>query len=94
MESDLADLWRTLLDIDQVGRNDSFFALGGNSLKSLQVLNRIKSVFGVVISVRDFFGDPTIAALAQIIEQTLAEQLAELSEEDAAALLANEEKTP
>ncbi|EWC64467.1 Non-ribosomal peptide synthetase [Actinokineospora spheciospongiae] len=48
-----------------------FFELGGNSLQATQVLGGIREVFGVRLSVTDFFQNPTIRSLAVRIDHAL-----------------------
>jgi len=82
LESRLADLWQQVLGLDRVGRSDNFFSVGGNSLKSIQVLVRLKDAYGINVPVRDFFNAPTIGALAVVVEQALLEYVSSLSEEE------------
>jgi len=63
-EAKLAELWHAVLGIENVSVKDNFFELGGNSLKAVQLLNRISQVFGIEFSLREFFEAPTIAKLA------------------------------
>jgi amino acid adenylation domain-containing protein len=88
LEQEVAEMWKEVLGVDTVGRGDRFFAVGGTSLKSLQILNRISTTFGVQVSVRDFFTTPTIESLAASIESALLEKLSAMSDEEAAELLA------
>ncbi|MEU7114584.1 non-ribosomal peptide synthetase [Streptomyces sp. NPDC046182] len=88
LEEQVAELWREVLGVDGIGRTDVFFAVGGNSLKSLQLLNRVNATFGVQVSVRDFFAQPTVAGVAEAVETALIELVAGLSDEEAATLLA------
>ena len=69
IEEILADMWGTLLGVEQVGVEDNFFRLNGNSLIALQAISRIQSVFGVKLSVRSFFEKPTVAELAAIVAE-------------------------
>ncbi|MGZ5020593.1 MAG: thioesterase domain-containing protein, partial [Chthoniobacterales bacterium] len=55
-----------------IGRSDSFFHLGGNSLLAVRLLARIETELGANLSVHDLFTHPTIAGLAALIDQTEA----------------------
>lgn len=81
LEVQLASVWQQVLGLDTIGRSDNFFSLGGNSLKSIQVLVRIQDTYGVHVQVRDFFNAPTIKGLAGLVEQTLIDYVASLSAE-------------
>jgi amino acid adenylation domain-containing protein/non-ribosomal peptide synthase protein (TIGR01720 family) len=64
VEEKLALIWEELLEIDQIGINDNFFALGGHSLMAIRVLAAIRTVLGREITINDVFEYPTIALLA------------------------------
>lgn len=82
LERELATVWTHVLGLQNVGRGDSFFSLGGNSLKSIQVIARVKDEFGVDVRVRDFFSNPTVAGLAGVVERLLVAYVASLSDEE------------
>ena len=63
----VAGLLRELLGVSRVGAHDSFFDLGGHSLLATRVVARIHATFGVSLSLRDLFEDPTVARLAERI---------------------------
>jgi thioesterase domain-containing protein len=67
-EWSLAAIWHQVLGIEQVGIHDNFFEAGGNSLKAIQAISRIKKSFRSSITVRDFFRYPTIAGLASLLK--------------------------
>ena len=62
-ESILARIWAEVLGIDEVGVDEDFFELGGDSLLSIRILARANKE-GLRISPEDFFAQPTIAAQA------------------------------
>jgi amino acid adenylation domain-containing protein len=68
VEETLASIWATVLGVEQVGIYDNFFELGGHSLLATQVLSRLRNIFQVELSLRSFFEAPTIAKLADTIE--------------------------
>lgn len=74
-EEALASIWTGLLGVQQPGVHDSFFELGGHSLLAMQVVSRVRDTFDVELRVRSLFEAPTIAGLAQIIAQMLADNL-------------------
>ncbi len=53
----------------QVGTNQSFFDLGGDSLAAMRLTARIRTVLNSELSVRDVFTTPTVAGLAVTIDQ-------------------------
>ena len=68
-EQRLCELFADLLGLDQVGRNDHFFDLGGNSLLAVRTVARIHSeLASTVPTIAAFFGSPTPAALAAMID--------------------------
>ncbi|MGJ5630491.1 amino acid adenylation domain-containing protein [Nostoc sp. CALU 1950] len=69
IEETLAIIWAELLAIEQIGVNDNFFQLGGHSLIATQILSRVREVFQVELSFHHIFENPSIAGLAQLIEQ-------------------------
>jgi non-ribosomal peptide synthase protein (TIGR01720 family) len=62
-EKVIADIWRELLGVPEVRVTDNFFALGGDSIISLQVIARAKK-FGIQLTPRMFFQHQTVAAIA------------------------------
>lgn len=71
----LADIWRDVLGVKQVGAHDGFFELGGHSLLAAQVIARLHAVLNVEVSLQQFFAAPTVAGLAPVIEVALLEQI-------------------
>ena len=72
----LAGIWAEVLQLDKVGIHDNFFALGGHSLLATQVISRLRKVCQRELPLRLLFETSSLAALAQKIEQSLQEQIA------------------
>jgi amino acid adenylation domain-containing protein/non-ribosomal peptide synthase protein (TIGR01720 family) len=72
----LADIWAKVLRLDRVGIHDNFFALGGDSILSIQIVARVTQA-GVHLTPKQLFQHQTIAELAAIASSastTTAEQ--------------------
>ncbi len=72
-EETLVSIWREVLNVERVGIHDNFFELGGHSLLVTQLNSRVKERFHVEIALRSMFESPTVATLAQLIEQSPAQ---------------------
>ncbi|WP_446221344.1 amino acid adenylation domain-containing protein [Nocardia sp. IBHARD005] len=68
-EQALATLFAEVLGLDAVGVDESFFALGGDSIVSIQLVSRAKAA-GISFSARDVFERKTVAALAAVADET------------------------
>lgn len=72
-EKALAEIWQELLGVDRVGVDDNFFALGGDSVVSIQVVSRARRA-GLELSIKDIFARQTIAELVRGIAPTETER--------------------
>jgi amino acid adenylation domain-containing protein/non-ribosomal peptide synthase protein (TIGR01720 family) len=64
-EAVLCGLFADVLGLDRAGADDSFFALGGDSIMAIQLASRARRA-GLVFSAKDVFGQKTVAGLARI----------------------------
>ncbi|HRY52563.1 MAG TPA: L-histidine N(alpha)-methyltransferase, partial [Candidatus Portnoybacteria bacterium] len=69
IQKQLAIVWEEVLGIKDIGINDNFFEIGGNSLNVIQVKSKIKHIINKDIAIRDIFRDPTIKELAKKINE-------------------------
>ncbi|HJW40570.1 MAG TPA: alpha/beta fold hydrolase [Rhizomicrobium sp.] len=67
-EEAMAAIWRRVLDREQVGRDDDFFDLGGDSLSTLNLMFAVEQEFGEILPVTAIYGAPTVAKLAAAID--------------------------
>lgn len=70
-QKQLAAIWRSIFDLDRIGADDNYFALGGDSLLATRLSSLIRSAFGIEITLGSIFELPTIARLAVHIERLL-----------------------
>ena len=103
LERDLVALWAELLNVEAVGIHENFFELGGHSLLAVQLLSRVRQIYGVDLSLEVVYsGEFMVAELAKAIElkeieqaggdyDELIEELEGLSDAEVRALLAEEQ---
>jgi tyrocidine synthetase-3 len=70
IEVKLAEIWKEILSLDQIGRNVSFFSTGGNSLRAMQLISAVYKAFEVNLNIRQLFKQATIASLAELIAES------------------------
>ncbi len=102
LEKQIANLWEQLLGIEEPDIRESFLELGGNSLMAVQLISRVRDVFGVDLPVGEFLRSPTIMAMAEAVAlgqaqsgkvsgvEDLLSEIEGLESEEARALLAQE----
>ncbi|RXK31010.1 plipastatin synthetase [Bacillus velezensis] len=66
MEKELSAIWSEVLGTENIAADQSFFELGGDSIKALQVSARLHQA-GKQIAVKDIFSRPTIRELAPYV---------------------------
>lgn len=82
LQEGIADIWRGLLGIAEIGCDDNLFELGGDSLLGIQILSRLRAKYAVELQPAAFFQHPTVEGLSQVVEGLL---LDEIEHGDAAA---------
>lgn len=68
-ERALVAVWERLLNVAKIGIKDDFFELGGDSLKAINMITRVRKEVGIQIPLSDFFKNPTIKAISEISEE-------------------------
>lgn len=105
LEQVVTSIWRELFGIEQISLEDNFFDLGGNSLLAIQLMAKLRKIFGLDLPLNNFFESPTVAGLAaRITESRLKEheaaeierllrEIESLAPQDLQASLAQEVKS-
>ncbi|WP_280378793.1 non-ribosomal peptide synthetase, partial [Nocardia wallacei] len=64
LEAAVAAAYAEALDVPRVGRDDDFFALGGDSLSAMRMVSLLRARAGAEVPIGEIFTAPTVAALA------------------------------
>jgi phthiocerol/phenolphthiocerol synthesis type-I polyketide synthase E len=78
LERRIAELWREVLGVRQIGFDTDFFELGGNSLTLIQMGVRVQERFAIELPVKELFACTTVAQLAQVLRPRIADAEAAL----------------
>jgi acyl carrier protein len=70
-EAELEAMWKELLGLEKIGRKVSFFEIGGNSLKAIQLISKIYKRYSVLVKINEIFASSTIEKLAGLIQPAL-----------------------
>lgn len=72
LEKMLADIWKSIFRIENVGMTDNFFFdLGGHSLNVVTLISKIHKELDLQLSVMEIFSNPTLKELSKMVEQIL-----------------------
>lgn len=69
VESEIAEIWKEMLNVKEVGRNDNFFEIGGDSLLATRFVECIKQKYEIEIALREIFNNAELNGLSKIIEE-------------------------
>jgi len=83
----LGDVFEAVVGVHGVGVDDSFFALGGDSLMAVRVLARVHELYGVDVDGESFFEQPTVTGLSALLTTALEESVNAMDAAQVAALL-------
>jgi amino acid adenylation domain-containing protein len=82
VERAVAEILSGLLKVDQIGANANFFMIGGHSLLGTQLIARARDTFGVSLTLRNLFDNPTVAGIAKEIERLIHANIDSMTEEE------------
>lgn len=69
LQQKMVDVWAQVLQLPEVGINQNFFDLGGNSILAASLVSRLSTVLQSDITLRMLFRNPSILALSDALEQ-------------------------
>lgn len=71
LEARVIELWERVLELDGVGRDDNFFALGGNSLLAMRLVTRLGEELDVELPASTYFDWATAAEMTAVVREEL-----------------------
>ncbi|MEW2531059.1 non-ribosomal peptide synthetase, partial [Streptomyces sp. NPDC047071] len=75
VEARIAEVWSQILLVDKIGADDNFFERGGHSILAVRLISRLQDEFDLDLPVRVAFERPTVAGLAQEIEDRVRAEI-------------------
>jgi amino acid adenylation domain-containing protein len=72
IEEVLLGIWANVLGSNQLGIHDNFFELGGHSLLATRLISQIRNELQVEVPLSKVFESPTVARLAEHVEQAMS----------------------
>src|SRR5262249_55469298 len=76
-EEILIEIWKQVLNLDQIGVEDNFVELGGHSLLGMKLVTRMAEQFSMQFLVLVIFKHPTVRDMAQYIDRKLSDTTAD-----------------
>ncbi len=67
-ENQVAQIWKAVLEVDEIGILDTFSELGGDSIMANYLYKKLEQEFPGLLDITDVFSYPTIKQMAQIID--------------------------
>ena len=67
-EKKVAEIWKKVLGLKVIDRNDDFYELGGHSLKAIKALNYINDEMNISLGMKDFLSNRTLSEMASLID--------------------------
>lgn len=74
-EESLIGMWKEILDREHISVHDDWSIIGGDSIKSVILLSRIKQR-GWLVSLKDFYECRTVARLAEVVKASISSDAA------------------
>ena len=72
-EKQIYEIWSDILKVKNISKTDSFFEIGGNSLLSIRLLNKLKEKLGISMTFRELISNSTIYHLGLLVEDQVVD---------------------
>jgi len=89
VETALGEIWSSVFGLERIGVHELFSHLGGNSLLAMQIVSKIRSLYQISFTLREFFEAPTIAQLSSVIEARILAEIESLTDDQARQLVSH-----
>jgi acyl-CoA synthetase (AMP-forming)/AMP-acid ligase II/acyl carrier protein len=73
LEKDIISIWQIVLDTPNIGIQDDFLSLGGDSIQAARILTQINERFGMELQASDIFTASTVASMASLVKLKIDE---------------------
>jgi acyl carrier protein len=90
VQAALLTIWSSVFGFERIGVDDNFIDLGGHSLLAMQIVSRIRSLYQIPFTLRDFFEGSTIGQLSSVIQARILAEIEGLSDEQVRRLISND----
>src|SRR5215472_5195869 len=70
IQDSLTEIWATVLRVSHVDKRANFFEIGGDSLKAMEVISRVREILQIDLTLISFFEDPTVEHLTEVLAGT------------------------
>lgn len=71
LEQRIPQIWKAALRVEDIGENDDFFSLGGDSMMIMAILTQVSQEFGVELSQAVLFECPTLLQFTEAVKNSL-----------------------
>ena len=74
VQAALTEIWRSVFGLEDIGVHEHFADLAGHSLIAMQIISRIRSLYQIPFTFRDFFEGSTIAQISSVVQARMLEK--------------------
>jgi acyl carrier protein len=88
VEAAVAEIWTSVFGLEHIGVHEQFSQLGGHSLLAMQIVSKVRGLYEIKFTLREFFEAPTIAQMGAFIEARVVGEIESLTDDQARRLVA------